>query len=65
VEDSPTGIEASLMAKVPSAAVLTNFKREAMLEPVPGRPDLKPVWIGESIEELFVELKLSKTPGIF
>jgi HAD superfamily hydrolase (TIGR01509 family) len=57
VEDSPTGIEASLVAKIPSAAVLTNFTREAMLEPVPGRPDLKPVWVGESMETLFRDLK--------
>jgi HAD superfamily hydrolase (TIGR01509 family) len=57
VEDSPTGIEASLVAKIPSAAVLTNFKRDAMVSPVPGRPDLKPVWIGDSIEELFRDLQ--------
>jgi HAD superfamily hydrolase (TIGR01509 family) len=57
VEDSPTGIEASLIAKIPSAAVLTNFKREAMEHPVPDRPDLKPVWIGDSIEQLFRDLQ--------
>jgi HAD superfamily hydrolase (TIGR01509 family) len=57
VEDSPTGIEASLLAKVPSAAVLTNFKRDAMEFPVPGRADLKPVWIGNSIEQLFHDLR--------
>jgi HAD superfamily hydrolase (TIGR01509 family) len=57
VEDSPTGIEASLIAKVPSVAVLTNFTREAMESPVPGRPDLKPVWIVDSMEELFFRLR--------
>jgi len=53
VEDSPTGIESSLTAGVPSAGVLTHFGREALETPVPGRPDLKPVWIGNSIEELW------------
>jgi HAD superfamily hydrolase (TIGR01509 family) len=62
VEDSPTGIEACLMAKIPSAAVLTNFKREAMFSPVPGRPDLKPIWIGDSILELFHDLAVLKHP---
>jgi HAD superfamily hydrolase (TIGR01509 family) len=56
VEDSPTGIEASLIAKIPSVAILTNFPREAMETPVLGRPDLKPIWIGESMEAFFKAL---------
>jgi beta-phosphoglucomutase len=53
IEDSPTGMEAALMAKIPCAGVLTNFERVALETPVPGRPDLKPFWIGESIEKFF------------
>jgi beta-phosphoglucomutase len=53
IEDSPPGLEAALMAKIPAAAVLTNFPRSALEAPVPGRPDLKPVWIGASMEEFF------------
>jgi hypothetical protein len=37
--------------------VLTNFPRAAMEQPVPGRPDLKPVWVGASMAELFAWLK--------
>jgi beta-phosphoglucomutase len=59
VEDSPTGIEAALVGKVPAAAVLTNFSRPVMEAPVPGRPDLRPVWVGESILQLFEDLRKS------
>lgn len=57
VEDSPTGIEAALMGKIPAAAVLTNFPRSVMETPIPGRPDLRPVWLGESAAELFEALR--------
>lgn len=53
IEDSPPGLEAALMAKIPAAAVLTNFPREALETPVPGRPDLRPIWVGASMVELF------------
>ncbi len=53
VEDSPPGLEAALVAKVPAAAVMTNFPREVLEKPVPGREDLKPIWIGASLAELF------------
>lgn len=56
VEDSPTGLEAGLLAKIPTAAVMTNFARNTLELPVPGRPDLKPAWIGESMAELFTWL---------
>ena len=55
VEDSPTGIEASLLAQIPSAAVLTNFKREDMEHPV--QQAVKPIWISDSIEALFRDLQ--------
>jgi len=57
VEDSPTGIEASLLAGIPSVAVLTNFPREALEYPVPGRPDLRPALIVSSMAELFEVLQ--------
>jgi HAD superfamily hydrolase (TIGR01509 family) len=57
VEDSPPGIESALMAKIPAAAVLTNFARKAMELPVPGRPDLKPIWVDQSVTDLFKWLK--------
>ena len=57
VEDSVTGIEAGLVARIPSAAVLTSFKRHELEQPVPGRPDLRPVWIGDSILHLHAWLK--------
>jgi beta-phosphoglucomutase len=57
VEDSPTGIEAALVGKVPAAAILTNFPEATMMQPVPGRPDLKPKWICKSIAEFFTRLR--------
>jgi phosphoglycolate phosphatase/beta-phosphoglucomutase len=59
IEDSPTGLEAALFARIPSAAVLTNFPRQALETPVPGRPDLKPRWIFNSIQEFFAWLMRS------
>lgn|GEM_PF-6518015 len=44
------------MAKIPTAAVMTNFPRKVVESPVPGRPDLRPAWVGASIEDLFKEL---------
>jgi HAD superfamily hydrolase (TIGR01509 family) len=60
VEDSPTGIESSLLAGIPSAAVMTHFSSEALRSPVPGRPDLRPVWVGKSIEALARDFQHAK-----
>ena len=60
LEDSPTGLEAALMAKIPSVALLTNFKKEHLEYPVPGRADLSPRWIIPSIEDFFARLKEGK-----
>ena len=57
VEDSPPGLESALLAHIPSAAVLTTFPRPAVESPVPGRPDLKPIWIGPSVTQVFEWLK--------
>lgn len=63
VEDSPPGIESALLAKIPAAAVLTNFPETVMASPVPGRPDLKPAWIVQSMMEFFERLKNLSAPG--
>ena len=57
IEDSPTGLEAALLARIPVAAVTTNFPAETLATPVLGRPDLKPIWIGPSIRDFFTWLK--------
>ncbi len=57
IEDSPTGLEAALFAKIPVAAVMTNFSKMELTHPVPGRPDLSPVWLGHSIQDFFEWLK--------
>ncbi len=57
VEDSPTGLESALQAKIPAAAVATNFPENALEQPVPGRPDLKPVWVGPAPADFFDWLK--------
>ena len=59
VEDSPTGLESALMGRIPAAAVMTHFSHSVLATPVLGRPDLRPVWIGPSIEKLFEALKTS------
>lgn len=59
IEDSPTGLEAALLAKTQTAAVMTNFSRQTLESPVPGRPDLKPVWVGPSMIEFFKWLGFS------
>ena len=61
VEDSPTGLESALLAKIPTAAVLTNFQKNEVAQPVPGRPDLKPVWIGPSMKDFFSWLQTLKS----
>lgn len=53
VEDSPTGMEAALMAKIPCAGILTNFNESTLKNPVPGRDDLRPTWIGTSMVHFF------------
>lgn len=53
LEDSPPGLEAALLGKIPAAAVTTSFTENLLRTPIPGRPDLKPVWIGPSIEAFF------------
>ena len=60
IEDSPPGIEAALVAGIRAAAVLTSFSREVMQQPVPGRYDLRPFWIGKSMIEFFAMLRTTE-----
>jgi alpha,alpha-trehalose phosphorylase len=53
VEDSLPGLEAALVARIPAAAVMTAYDEVALSAPVPGRPDLRPHWIGPSMVEFF------------
>lgn len=62
IDDSPPGLEAGLMAKIPTAAVTTNFDTRAVQNPVPGRPDLRPFWVGSSIAEFFEMISRLPTP---
>ncbi|MBC7386323.1 MAG: HAD family phosphatase [Cryobacterium sp.] len=53
IDDSPTGLEGALLAKCVTASVTTNYPRSALELPIPGRPDLAPIWIGESMDDFF------------
>jgi beta-phosphoglucomutase len=57
VEDSPTGLLASLQAGIPSVAVATNFGIQSLQNPVPDRPSLRPLWVGQNMGEFFDWLK--------
>lgn len=56
VEDSPAGLSSSLLARIPSAAVETNFPRSHLESPVLSHPELRPEWIGPSMQEFFAWL---------
>jgi beta-phosphoglucomutase-like phosphatase (HAD superfamily) len=53
IDDSPTGLEGALLAGCVTASVTTNYPRSALESPVPGRSDLRPVWIGDTMEAFF------------
>lgn len=53
IDDSPTGLEGALLAGCVTASVTTNYPRNALEVPVPGRGDLRPVWIGDTMEAFF------------
>lgn len=54
IDDSPTGLEGALLAGCITASVTTNYARGALEIPIPGRPDLRPVFISETMEEFFI-----------
>ncbi len=53
IDDSPTGLEGALLAGCVTASVTTNYPRGNLEKPVPGRPDLRPVFIASDMEEFF------------
>lgn len=57
IDDSPTGLQSALLAGCVVASITTNYPREFLETPVPGRPDLRPVWIGESTSQFFEWLR--------
>jgi beta-phosphoglucomutase len=57
IDDSPTGLEAALLAGCVTASITSNYPRETLLSPIPGRPDLSPVWIGDGMDGFFSWLK--------
>lgn len=60
IDDSPVGLEGALLAGCITASVTTNYSREALETPIPGRPDLRPVFISETMEEFFAWLQALK-----
>ncbi len=57
IDDSPTGLEGALLAGCVVASVTTNYPRSALEIPIPGRSDLRPVWIGDTMDGFFEWLK--------
>jgi beta-phosphoglucomutase len=57
IDDSPTGLEGALLAGCVTASVTTNYPRSALVSPIPGRPDLRPVWVGDTMDGFFGWLK--------
>jgi HAD superfamily hydrolase (TIGR01509 family) len=53
IDDSPTGLEGALLAGCITASVTTNYPRAALEVPIPGRSDLRPVWIGDTMDAFF------------
>ena len=56
IDDSPTGLEGALLAGCTTASVTTNYTRVSLEMPIPGRTDLRPVWIGDTMDSFFVWL---------
>ncbi len=57
IDDSPTGLEGALLAGCLTVSITTNYPRDHLEFPVPGRPDLRPVEIFETMDEFFAWLK--------
>jgi beta-phosphoglucomutase len=57
VEDSPTGLEAALLSGALTVAITTTFSKATVEQPIPGRPDLSPFRIEESMIDFFTWLR--------
>jgi beta-phosphoglucomutase len=53
IDDSPVGLEAALLAGCLTASITTNYPRNILEFPIPGRPDLRPEWIGDTMDQFF------------
>lgn len=53
IDDTPTGLESAFFAGCICASVTTNYPVEHLKTPVPGRPDFKTAWVGNSMKEFF------------
>lgn len=64
IDDSPTGLTGALLAGCNTFSVTNNFERKDLEAPIPGRPDLRPLWIAESMAEFFdaVRLRMGVNP---
>lgn len=60
IDDSPTGLQSSLLAGIPTVSVTNSFPRSYLEQPVPGRPDLQPFEIFPSMEEFFATVLAPK-----
>ncbi len=59
VEDSPTGLTAALSAGLPAVAISTHFSARDLATPLPEQPALKPLWVGQSLEQFHQVLAAS------
>lgn len=57
IDDSPVGLEGALRAGATTASVKTNYSERELKNPVPGRPDLSPVFIAEDMRSFFAWLQ--------
>jgi HAD superfamily hydrolase (TIGR01509 family) len=53
IDDSPTGLQSALLARIPCVSVLTTHSREHLEMPVPGRNELQPIEIFETMDDFF------------
>ncbi len=57
IEDTPTGIQSALLGGISAIGLLGSFPLEYLENPVPGRPDLKPIWIARTPQGILTWLK--------
>ncbi len=57
IDDSPTGLEGALLAGCVTVSVTTNYPRVHLETPIPEKPHLKPVWIGDTMDGFFAWLQ--------
>lgn len=53
IDDSPTGLEGALLAGCVTASVTSNYPREYLEAPIDDKPELRPVYIADSMDAFF------------